>query len=430
MRAARSLCRGWLLGAMLALLVAAPVFADTIHESGRHIWPQAQMQLGPLRFQDLLLPCIAGTTAYCENCSPTNPCTGGGPGVHARCEGASAGWTCRDVGAGTGTVQTVDCTDGLLCTPDPITAAGIISLDIDQLTLETSLADGDLFPFLDVSAGTDPNDQRKVTLANLRQAINPSTTTTTTVATTTTTTATTTTVTTTTVATTTTTTLPIGFSIPFAEWWGIGEPVEFSTAPPQVIGLTLPAAGQGTGAQLHTANGFYIAYTSTAGATNTAGWVTGTNIRLGYNPLYDANIRTGADITAQRIWVGFSSSIAHAGGLGTDTPGTTNAQSGIAFRYSSAAPDTNWQIVSFNGTTETVADTGVLVAASTIYRFRIDALNPASVNCYINNVLTNTVTATLPATTTDLIGVQRLYNIGVVSRVISERRVTIIHQVL
>jgi hypothetical protein len=70
-------------------------------------------------------------------------------------------------GIGAGTVTSVAGGVGITNTPEPITVAGTVDLDINSLTTETALASGDLFPFVDVSVGTLPIAQRKVTLANL-----------------------------------------------------------------------------------------------------------------------------------------------------------------------------------------------------------------------------------------------------------------------
>lgn len=75
-------------------------------------------------------------------------------------------------GAGSGTVTSVGGGVGWTPTPDPIVGAGVGNLDINDLTTETVLADGDLFAFVDVSAGGSAIDnQRKVTFANLKSSV-------------------------------------------------------------------------------------------------------------------------------------------------------------------------------------------------------------------------------------------------------------------
>jgi len=70
-----------------------------------------------------------------------------------------------------GTVTSVAGGVGITNTPEPITGAGTVDLDINSLTSETALAAGDLFPFLDVSISLAPSSQRKVTHANLEASL-------------------------------------------------------------------------------------------------------------------------------------------------------------------------------------------------------------------------------------------------------------------
>lgn len=57
---------------------------------------------------------------------------------------------------------------GITNSPEPIVGAGTVNLDIDSLTTEASLASGDLFAFVDISAGgTAIDNQRKATFTNL-----------------------------------------------------------------------------------------------------------------------------------------------------------------------------------------------------------------------------------------------------------------------
>lgn len=84
-----------------------------------------------------------------------------GTGGFAARTGADA-WIQRSMASGVGV--TVVNGDGIAGNPT-------FDLDINDLTAETALAAGDLLPFLDVSVGTTPAAQRKVTLANLIAAI-------------------------------------------------------------------------------------------------------------------------------------------------------------------------------------------------------------------------------------------------------------------
>lgn len=77
-------------------------------------------------------------------------------------------------GGGSGTVTAVAGGVGITNTPDPIVGVGSVNLDINDLTLESSLAAGDLFAFVDVSSGTTFADQRKTTLGDIAAFIGSS----------------------------------------------------------------------------------------------------------------------------------------------------------------------------------------------------------------------------------------------------------------
>lgn len=74
-------------------------------------------------------------------------------------------------GGGGGSVTSVAGGVGITNTPEPIVGAGTVDLDLFSLTTETLPVAGDWFAFVDVSVGTTPAAQRKVTLADLTTAI-------------------------------------------------------------------------------------------------------------------------------------------------------------------------------------------------------------------------------------------------------------------
>jgi hypothetical protein len=95
-------------------------------------------------------------------------------------------------------------------------------------------------------------------------------------------------------------------------------------------------------------------------------------------------VRTATAISTMRIWVGLSSNIS-----GTDNPTASTA----AFRYSTAAGDTNWMACTrrvANGST-TCVSTGVPVVADTKYDLGVDcSVDPICVFT-VNGAVTNTV---------------------------------------
>lgn len=86
---------------------------------------------------------------------------------------------------------------------------------------------------------------------------------------------------------------------------------------------------------------------------------------------------------------------------------------GFGFQFSTPRGDTKWQFITWNGTTQTTADTGVTVAANTLYQFEIEVVSETEVIWSIydsNGVLlaANTATATLPASTTQFLCVEAI----------------------
>lgn len=116
--------------------------------------------------------------------------------------------------------------------------------------------------------------------------------------------------------------------------------------------------------------------------------------RLDWLPVLEFALQTDG-ILNKRIFAGLFSAAAPA----ADSLATVSA---LAFRFSTNASDTKWMAVASNGSAATVVDTGITVAVSTRYRFKIDASVPSSIKFSINDVLVATITATLPATSTPL----------------------------
>jgi len=92
---------------------------------------------------------------------------------------------------------------------------------------------------------------------------------------------------------------------------------------------------------------------------------------------FECAITTGATIATALIWVGLKL---------TNTPTVATDADQVFFRYSTDDSDTNWELVSSIGNTDTTTDSGVAVAASTTYRFRIDIDSERKATFYINDV--------------------------------------------
>lgn len=213
----------------------------------------------------------------------------------------------------------------------------------------------------------------------------------------------------------------ISAAFPVDKWWGhirITDNVS-QTVSTGVQALNMVITTSSFGASVTQVNdashGYYLEYTAGTTATSRAGFFSNALVtRLDNLPLFYASTRTSASaLTLQRIWIGLTSnnSGSTSVGMGTDTPGANSVHC-IAFRASSVAGDTNWQIVSSDGSSTNVKDTGVAFATNTAYRFRIDAANKTSVHCYINGTEVNNspVTTNLPSTTQNLALTAASYN--------------------
>jgi len=116
----------------------------------------------------------------------------------------------------------------------------------------------------------------------------------------------------------------------------------------------------GTKAVSSETQGIFTSETTGAGPGSSAGIAASTYSmwRLDQSPIFIARIKTGASISDQRIWIG----LAESATSNSDTPPTNF----LGFRYSSVAPDTNWQFVTNNGTPN-VYDSGITVAVDSFY---------------------------------------------------------------
>lgn len=112
--------------------------------------------------------------------------------------------------------------------------------------------------------------------------------------------------------------------------------------------------------------------------------------------------RTGAHANT-REWVGFFS----ANPMLSDTP----AVSIIGFRASASVPDTNWQAVTSDGVSISLADTGAAFLAASLYVFHIDGRDSSNIRFRVDTLTTTgpwvTLSTNLPALTTGLFYYQK-----------------------
>lgn len=158
----------------------------------------------------------------------------------------------------------------------------------------------------------------------------------------------------------------------------------------------------------------YLGCTTTNSAGGKAGVESGTSVmnetRPDMNPEYTAVIKTGSDVTIQRVWVGLVSATMTS----TDNP----SGSQVAFRYSTVAGDTGWTPIVKDGSTQTVGTTIGTVTANTQYKLKVRIDYPAG-KCYfsVNGGAEQAVNA-VPLSGTDMAVTAVLFNTATGQRTI------------
>lgn len=116
--------------------------------------------------------------------------------------------------------------------------------------------------------------------------------------------------------------------------------------------------------------------------------------------IWEAQLRTSASVATILLWAGLKL---------TNTPTIATDADQVYFRFDTDVPDTNWQVISSIGGTDTTTDSGVAVAASTNYNLRIEIDSSRKAIFYINDVLVHTTTAlTNDVDLIPYVGVQQL----------------------
>lgn len=168
------------------------------------------------------------------------------------------------------------------------------------------------------------------------------------------------------------------------------------------------------------ADGMYTLYTS-AGTTSSQAGVNGSGVNImqtRHNPLFVAYLRTGSNISSVRIWIGLHSSGIFAAG------DTISALSAAIFRYSTVAGDTGWRPVTSNGTTQTVGTAIGTLAINTTYKLEISIVNGIAYFS-VNDSTPVAVSATMPASTANLLWEARLQTQENVAKAIGFKKIVL-----
>lgn len=156
---------------------------------------------------------------------------------------------------------------------------------------------------------------------------------------------------------------------------------------------------------------------ATAGTRDFTSGAANPRQRPSYDPVLEIRIKTSANLTSQRIWLG----------LGGATDADTLATEIIGFRYSSVAGDAGWIPVLNNGSSQTNGSAIGTVQASTVYDFRIrieSAIPRAFLS--VNGSAEQILSTNFPAISTQMGMFVRLFEQSGGARAVSVSRLKVI----
>jgi len=163
----------------------------------------------------------------------------------------------------------------------------------------------------------------------------------------------------------------------------------------QGIGCDVNSVGAGAGSTVLDAQGRWYQKLGSAVAGNVAR-VQANNFNTfqpRHNPYTYFHLKTYSEITHVRLWVGYATAA---------FPRATNPnQDEVAFRFSTPDGDTNWMLCLKNAAGTTVVNTGVVVAADTVYRMQLYTTDGGVTYFWNINGTSGSSTANVPVTTTD-----------------------------
>lgn len=187
-------------------------------------------------------------------------------------------------------------------------------------------------------------------------------------------------------------------------WWQIGTSTATSWQAVGSGGFTATMSSGSPTAAPDADGNFALCQVGSAGSSYALLRATSSSGLPSQVPTFESVFKTGAastDIQDVRIWAG----LWHDNPYNTDAPFTSG---GVGFRFSagaSGASDTNWQAYTTDATGSpdfTKTDSGVAVAANTLYAFKIVFTNSTTVEFYINGSLVATHTTHIPGGTVTL----------------------------
>ncbi|MGA3171480.1 MAG: choice-of-anchor Q domain-containing protein [Chthoniobacteraceae bacterium] len=167
---------------------------------------------------------------------------------------------------------------------------------------------------------------------------------------------------------------PTGTNIPLgtgAKW--VTNSLSAKTLIPYGGGVSLATTGATSASPQSDA--FYVSYATAAKLNATAG-VRGpyTQTEGRYGPSLTALIRTDGTASNERYWIALTPSAitADVATSGTTPVAVSTATRFVGVRYSTSAGDTDWTVVSADGTAASTMDTGVPALPDTAYTIQLD----------------------------------------------------------
>lgn len=174
--------------------------------------------------------------------------------------------------------------------------------------------------------------------------------------------------------------------------------VRAAAATVQPIGVAAPTVANSP-ANANDADGSFITLPTTASSGNIGGLVSATFnlVRRQWNPTFYARVKTPADITSIRYWIGLCSADV------TNVDTLAGATEFAGFRFSTVAGDTVWRAITKDASTQSVGTLPSAVAANTVYELRV-RFDSAAGKAYfsVDGSSEAEVTANLPQAATDL----------------------------
>jgi len=163
------------------------------------------------------------------------------------------------------------------------------------------------------------------------------------------------------------------------------------------LGITTVSAAAGVNDDVTT----FVRFSGTSASPDGTRSTNYTQLRRSHNPKCYFRIKTGPDLDVQRLWIGVCNA-----SISSNVDDPAGATHYAFFNFSTTRANPNWYCITKDGAAQNVQDSGVALAASTIYDLEITMIDGGNVEFYITpygGAMTNiTSNANLPGNSTNL----------------------------